>query len=130
MMDGGREITRLVEVARKSTQTDETESHELTLRVPPELRWLRGHFEGNPVLPAVVQILEVVARISELWPELDHPRRLFKAKFRRAIQPPDLLRLRLHRRLPDSTVRFEYIRGEETCSSGILDFSRQDGRTE
>lgn len=108
-------------------QDGELEIHELTLWVPPELRWFRGHFPDNPVLPAVVQLQEVLRLTASIWPELIAPRRITNGKFRRPIHPADSLRLRLERAGEAGTVRFTYSRGSETCSSGVFEFVPPEG---
>ena len=122
MSEPRNETTHLALGEHERRQEGDLEIHELALRVPPELRWFRGHFPDNPVLPAVVQLQEVLRLTASIWPELITLRRITNGKFRRPIHPADSLRLRLERARKAGKVRFTYSRGSETCSSGIFKF--------
>ena len=98
------------------------ERHEIEIRVPPDLHWFHGHFEGNPVLPAVVQLNEVLRLIRATWPDLDRLRKLTRVKFQSPIRPGDALTLRLCRAPGAQKATFEYSRAGEICSSGRLEF--------
>lgn len=89
--------------------------------VPRDLLYLRGHFEGNPVLPAVAQLVVLALKGSaRAWPELVHLRRVLRLKFRRPVGPDSTLALRLVRSA--AQVEFELTLGGEPCSSGTLQF--------
>ncbi len=122
-----QESTRLVVLAHDSRRDGDCEVHELSLRVPTDLRWLRGHFDEYPVLPAVVQLWEVQSHLRAIWPDLVVPRRVSRAKFRRPICPEDLLVLRLRRAVDRSQASFEYRRGDEVCSAGVMVFRPPEG---
>ncbi len=97
--------------------------------MPAGLRWLRGHFDGHPILPAVVQLWEVELHARAIWPELGTPRRITRAKFRRPIRPGDRLALTLRRPEGKNQAAFEYRRAGEICSSGTIAFRPpEDGR--
>lgn len=119
----GREVTRL-SVGRHTRRLDgRTETHEFVVQVPSDLRWFQGHFDGNPVLPAVVQLREVTRMISSIWPGIGLLRGIVRAKFRRPIRPADQLLVRLRRQEGSDKVSFEYLRNGDPCSSGVLDVS-------
>ncbi len=121
------EITRLTPGVHERRDDGELEIHELVLEVPSGLRWFQGHFDGNPVLAAVVQLHEVLRHTATIWPDLTALRRVTGAKFRRPIRPLDSLRLRLERTPGSAKARFTFVRGEETCSSGVLEFGHAEG---
>ena len=114
---------RLVMSAHERSHSDGSEIHDLVVQVPMDLRWIRGHFDGNPILPAVVQLLEALTYAGEIWPDLPGLRRVTQAKFRKPIRPEDVLRLRLQRRSGARSVAFEYQRAGVSCSSGVLEFT-------
>ena len=119
--------TRLGVLGHDCCRQGDTEIHRLSLRVPAELRWLRGHFDDYPVLPAMVQLWEVQLHVREIWPDLAIPRRITRAKFRRPIRPEDLLRLRLQRTDAGLQASFEFRRDDEICSSGVMLFRPPEG---
>ena len=114
--------TRLAVLARSSFSDGDAEVHELTLRVPSDLEWLRGHFDDQPILAAVVQLWEVQLHARDIWPDLITPQRVTKAKFRRPIRPENRLLLRLKRQGETRRASFEYRRDGELCSSGVMAF--------
>ncbi len=119
--------TRLAVLAHDSSRDGETEIHELTLGVPADLEWLRGHFDGDPILAAVVQLWEAQLHLRAIWPDLITPRRVTKSKFRRPIRPEDRLLLRLRRTGAASQASFEFRRDGELCSSGVMTFRPPGG---
>jgi 3-hydroxymyristoyl/3-hydroxydecanoyl-(acyl carrier protein) dehydratase len=100
----------------------EADRYEWRVLVPHDLLYLRGHFEGDPIVPAIA-ILERLVRYHarECWPELDRLIQIRQLKFRRPVRPGDSLRLHLERR-SESRVAFRLDRGAERCSTGILQY--------
>ncbi len=95
---------------------------ELEVLVPPDLLWLRGHFDDFPLLAGVVQLnVLVVGESRRLWPDLRFVRRLSRVKFRRPVQPGETLLLRLARQ--EAVVTFSLEHDRAACSSGTLEFS-------
>lgn len=93
--------------------------------VPADLRYLQGHFDSNPIVPAVAQLECLVRRLTvTCWPDLKRLHRVKQLKFRRPVRPGENLVLRLERKSP-SRVFFQLNRGVEKCSSGILEFEAQ-----
>lgn len=95
--------------------------------VPDNYRWFDGHFEHYPVLPAAVQLHEIVLPCVERsgWATttLVSTQRL---KFVGRISPGDALVVRLTRAAP-TTIQFEIHAGAQPCSSGRLLFSEGVG---
>ena len=120
--------TRLTVQGHGSFSEGDAEVHELTLRVPSDLEWLRGHFDDQPILAAVVQLWEVQLHARAIWPDLITPKRVTKAKFRRPIRPENRLLLHLRRTGEKSRVSFEYRRDDERCSSGVMAFRPPAGQ--
>ena len=93
--------------------------------VPRDLAYFEGHFDGAPILAAVVQLEElVVAPARALWPALHGVRQYRKLRFRSPVRPGDELVVRL-RRLAPGEVTFQIARGPEVCSLGTLCFDER-----
>ena len=130
MIEIRKETTRLVIGAHQRSNDGPIEIHEIVFRVPADLRWFKGHFEGNPVLPAMVQLHEVLLLVQGIWPDLIALRRITRAKFHKRIRPSESLRLLLKRTRGIHKTSFAYLRGNEKCSSGVLEFAPPDGGQE
>jgi 3-hydroxymyristoyl/3-hydroxydecanoyl-(acyl carrier protein) dehydratase len=95
----------------------------LSFLVPPDLLYFRGHFDGEPILPAVVQLDGLVLRqIERIWPELGAPRQVLRLKFKRPVKPGERLELRLHLDASRPAVTFDIEGGAGPCASGTLVF--------
>jgi len=97
-----------------------------TLRIPPDLLYLQGHFPGHPLLPGIAQLVSIVLdRVHAMWPAFEQPRRITQLKFRRPIYPADELQLELERNAHE--VRFTILRvslaGPEPCTRGVMIFA-------
>lgn len=123
---GGKTVHLKIGLQARRDDVD-VEIYEFEVNVPPDLYWLRGHFEGNPVLPAIVQVHEVLRLVRDTWPDLAGLRRITRVKFQKPIRPSDALRLRLARVRGSKKAAFEYRRDGKTCSSGTLDFESPSG---
>ena len=107
----------------RSSAGDGTEVRVMTFLVPPDLLYFRGHFDGDPVLPAVVQLDGLVLRqIERIWPELGAPRQVLRLKFKRPVKPGERLELRLHLDASRPAVTFDIEGGAGPCASGTLVF--------
>jgi 4-coumarate--CoA ligase (photoactive yellow protein activation family) len=107
----------------RSSPGDGTEERVLSFLVPPDLLYFRGHFDGDPILPAVVQLDGLVLRqIERIWPELGAPRQVLRLKFKRPIKPGERLELRLHLDASRPSVTFGIEGGAGPCASGTLVF--------
>jgi len=118
---------RLAVTRHDTSDENDAEVHRFTLMVPANLRWFRGHFDGHPVLPGVVQLQEAFLFARSLWPDLSVLRRIAQAKFRQPIGPEDELILRLDRRRGKQRVAFDFSRDGACCSSGTLEFEAPSG---
>lgn len=100
------------------------------LRVPHDLRHFEGHFEQNPMLPGVAEILEVVDREGRhAFPALVSARakRMTRLKFLAVILPGDELAVHLSLSTEgELQLRYRIDRilahGAETAASGALTY--------
>ena len=89
--------------------------------LPADTPYVRGHFPGAPIVPAAVQLHElVVAAIRRAWPDLGALRGVRRARFQAPVAPGDALTLRLRRTA--LVVAFEVRRADALCSSGSVEF--------
>jgi 3-hydroxymyristoyl/3-hydroxydecanoyl-(acyl carrier protein) dehydratase len=104
----------------------------ITLAVPADLVFFEGHFEGNPMLPGVAQLVALVdARARRVFPEAlagMGARRVSRLKFQATVRPGDELELDLTLVPGDEPqVRFRLDRvvgaDRETASSGSLGYA-------
>jgi len=95
----------------------------IEVRVPENLFYFKGHFPGRPVLPGVAQLERIVLyQVGKLWPDLGQPRRVERIKFRRPIEPGDVLLLDLDHEVENRRVSYSIRRSDEICASGVLLF--------
>ncbi len=101
----------------------------LRIEVPRDLVFFEGHFEGNPMLPGVAQVLALVdAEARRAFPDLSSrgARKLSRLKFQAIVRPGDTLELGLTLEgTTESQVRFRLDRVipvAERASSGVLGY--------
>jgi 4-coumarate--CoA ligase (photoactive yellow protein activation family) len=100
----------------------ELESGKLRFELPASYGYFRGHFDGMPILPGVVQLEQLALRVArERFPQLGALARLTRVKFKRPIQPGEQLVLGLDLR-SGSQVHFELRCNDAPAASGILHF--------
>lgn len=116
----GRELDfDAVEVSREG----EASRVRATLRLPAGWDAFDGHFEGYPVLAGALQLKELVLPVvRRAFPELQGVRGMSRVKFAGRIVPEDALTIALERAGAAERVRFEILRCDEVCSSGLLEF--------
>jgi acyl-CoA synthetase (AMP-forming)/AMP-acid ligase II len=89
---------------------------------PATLGFFAGHFPGQPVLPAIVQLQRLALRLARRrWSDLGSLRGLSRVKFKKPIAPGDEIVVVLDRARPD-LVKFELRVSGEPVSSGNLLF--------
>jgi 4-coumarate--CoA ligase (photoactive yellow protein activation family) len=90
--------------------------------VPRSSGFVRGHFEGDPILPGVVQLKHIALRETRRrFPELGAVERVTRVKFKRIVQPGEELILTLKRK-GTHQVQFAMRVGAEPSCSGIFHF--------
>ncbi len=83
--------------------------------------FFQGHFPAAAVLPGVVQLGKAV-QAAQAWAGVPLVLKAVKRmKFMRVIQPNETVRLQLTRP-SETTFAYEWTRGEDVCSSGVLQF--------
>jgi acyl-CoA synthetase (AMP-forming)/AMP-acid ligase II len=86
------------------------------------LGFFEGHFPGQPVLPAIVQLQRLALRLArERWTDLGALRGLSRVKFKKPIVPGDEIVIALERPKPE-VVKFEMTVGPHSVSAGNLLF--------
>ena len=93
---------------------------ELSLVIPPDLVYLRGHFPTFPVLPGVVQIDWVMGFSRRYFNLGAVTARTLQIKFRRVMRPGDRVLLTLIHQPARAQIQFTYASTEGTLSSGRI----------
>ena len=102
------------------TQVDPPCHARLALFVPPDLRCLRGHFPGLPIVPGAMQLGWVLTFAAELLGSRPVLRGLQSVKFHRLVQPGQTLRLTIKLDQDQETIQFEYGSAAGRHSSGCV----------
>jgi 3-hydroxymyristoyl/3-hydroxydecanoyl-(acyl carrier protein) dehydratase len=92
----------------------------LSLAIPHELMYFRGHFPTLAVLPGVVQLDWVMNYGRHYFNLGDVAARTLRIKFRRLIRPGDRLVLTLSYQPPRNQIEFSYADREGVLSSGRM----------
>lgn len=98
----------------KTTSTERSVT--LALAVPPEV--CIGHFPGHPVVAGVIQLDWALRLAGRYFGEVPPTAQDFQIKFRRIIQPQDLLALQLDWDPEKRALSFSYRVGDAIASSG------------
>lgn len=123
MSDTSPTTDDLIELSSEQSDLGDTVSHRFRLRAPPELKYFEGHFEGEPILAAVVQLdVVILPRIERLWPDLGPMERATKVKFRSPIRAGDEVTLQLSRSRDRKSVQIAILKDDVECASGSLSF--------
>ncbi len=93
---------------------------EVKLRVPPDLRSLRGHFDRMPIVPGVIQIRWVLAQARSCLLLEGRVAGMDSVKFRRIVQPGHELDLSLLWQPQARRLRFELGSAAGLHSTGRL----------
>lgn len=93
---------------------------EMSLAVPPELIYFRGHFPAYPVLSGVVQIHWAMTYGRRYLKIGDATAQTLQIKFRQMIRPGDRLLLTIVHEPARSQLQFTYASAEGTMSSGRI----------
>jgi 3-hydroxymyristoyl/3-hydroxydecanoyl-(acyl carrier protein) dehydratase len=82
-----------------------------------------GHFEGDPVLPAVAQLAEIVAPVARAaWADLGAVTAAPRLKWSALVRPGASLTLELRRSPGGPRVDYVLSEGEQVAASGALVF--------
>ena len=92
----------------------------LSLAIPHELMYFRGHFPTLAVLPGVVQLDWVINYGRRYFNLGDVAARTLRIKFRRLIRPGDRLVLTLAYQPPRNQIEFSYADSKGVLSSGRI----------
>jgi 3-hydroxymyristoyl/3-hydroxydecanoyl-(acyl carrier protein) dehydratase len=93
--------------------------HEVQRSISPHHPALAGHFPGNPVVPGVV-ILNELVQAAEAWLHwTGHPVSVTSIKFMRLLRPNEPFTLLLEQ-LSESRVAFAVLREQARIAAGTL----------
>jgi 3-hydroxymyristoyl/3-hydroxydecanoyl-(acyl carrier protein) dehydratase len=121
------EIVRRENESNSNGDGDGTEQV-LYLHVPASLAWFDGHFPGDPILPAVVQIDWAIHFGTELGFDPARFSGMDRLKFRSVISPGTTLELRLE--AAGDALRFSYESAAGNHSNGAILFRGHDDNPE
>jgi len=109
-------------------KTRRAEAVECLLWVPEDLSWFKGHFPGQPILPAVVQLSWAV-HFAGLPPDVAQAfSHLHRLKFTATIEPSVVLKLTLIS--SDESVQFCFESRQQLHSKGRIDFRGGAGQSD
>ena len=119
----GPTVRALQPSAEERRRQGEAEVAVLTVPVREDLLYFRGHFEGMPILPGVVQLQGVVlVNARRIWPDLKSLRKVRKLQFKRIVQPRQTLTVTLRRPDGEGRVDFELASEAGPTACGTLVF--------
>ena len=110
------------------SQNSEDNEANLNLFVPVHLHYFKGHFNGNPVLPGVVQTHWAVHYGKKIFSFSDNFIRLEAIKFQRVLKPQLKVTLKLSWNISKKKLTFSYSDNETTYSSGRIVFDDSDSK--
>ena len=111
-----------------NTADDDTIIIETTFSYPATFSGFAGHFEGNPVLPAIVQLSSVRFALEQHIGKKLHPETIQRAKFRSMVQPEQQIRINLKVTCENDRYKARFkILGSDTklISDGICSYSER-----
>lgn len=125
-MTSSRELT---ESSHERVRDDAVVEHRFVLGVPESLAVFADHFPGAPLLPAFIQLTEVIRRINRVWPDLGAWSGASAMKFKSPIRPGSDIVLDLRRVRGTGEVQFSISREHTACASGTLLFTSTEAET-
>lgn len=96
----------------------------LTIVVPTDLHYLKGHFPNHPITPGVVQVDWAKAWADQYFKPAGHMMRISQLKFTHVIAPEVAITAKLVRK-SEHQVQFSYTSEHGTHASGILNWSTE-----
>ena len=91
--------------------------------------WFDGHFPGDPTLPAIGQLDMISHVIGWLLGDEFSMSGLGRVKFRRRVQPGELLKIQAVAGKSENTYSFRMTTGDdELVSSGVMKFALRKER--
>ncbi|UCG48568.1 MAG: hypothetical protein JSU94_02095 [Phycisphaerales bacterium] len=103
--------------------------HEMTFRLGPDFIGFSGHFPGNPILPAFVQLLmgqcALQSRSGRNW----RLRKVERAKFMKTIPPGPPVKVRWREQPLEDGLRgsFTLVVGDQKMASFTAEFEIEKG---
>jgi 3-hydroxymyristoyl/3-hydroxydecanoyl-(acyl carrier protein) dehydratase len=94
----------------------------LSLRLPTDLIYFKGHFPQFPILPGVVQLDWAIRQAPLLFPLQGAFRAVEALKFQKVLQPGDEADLELDYKPEKNSVFFRYVSARGRHASGTLVF--------
>ncbi|MDF1790476.1 MAG: AMP-binding protein [Thalassobaculaceae bacterium] len=119
---GDGAVTTPVVLARSS----DVSTARLTLRIPDDLMFLDGHFDGYPIVPGVVQIDWAIRYARDAFPITGTFHRLEAVKFFHVLAPGDETDLTIDYDAARGRMRFGFEAGATTFSSGRVLFGEPE----
>lgn len=99
---------------------------EIQTTVPADHPALAGHFPGNPLVPGVVILDEVIAAVREVWPDC-RVTGVSSAKFVSPLRPDQKITIKVAR-VSDQLIRFSCTHHGRIVAQGVLDITKsQEG---
>jgi hypothetical protein len=125
LADDGRPLTTRVPVdTPRRTNDGADELVTVGARIPSDYVHFEGHFDGYPILAAVVQLHELIVPLARRErPQLGELESLAQLKFLGRISPGDDVVVTLRFSSGAPTCDFEILRGTQRCSAGRLRFA-------
>jgi len=94
----------------------------LSLNIPADLGWFRGHFPDQPVLPGVIQLHWAVLVAQAYFGMAGVPTEVKRLKYKSIVTPPQILDLTVSTRA-SGEIQFNFGNAEAKYSEGRLVFT-------
>ena len=101
----------------------EGDTARLSLHIPGDLMYFRGHFQQVPLLPGVVQVDWAIRLAQAQFALPPHFKKLSALKFMRVLSPGTQTELQLHWQRDRGELSFRYTSGDTIYSSGRIQFA-------